>query len=105
MIEQGLMTQAGLRKVKAAKKDGSWRILDDVEELKVPEDLVRALEGHPSAKENFEAFGDSYRKQALYWILSAKRPETKAKRVEEIARSAARNEKVGQYIGKDKKGA
>jgi len=105
MIEQGLMAPAGLRKVKAAKKDGSWRILDDVEDLKVPEDLERALGGHPSAKENFEAFGDSYRKQVLYWVLSAKHPETRAKRVKEVVRSATRNEKVGQYIGEEKKDA
>jgi uncharacterized protein YdeI (YjbR/CyaY-like superfamily) len=105
MIEQGLMTQVGRDKIEAAKKDGSWGILDEVEEMRVPEDLERALSRNPPAKENFEAFIPSYRKQAIYWVLSGKRPETRAKRVEEIARSAAENEKVGQYAGKEKKGA
>jgi uncharacterized protein YdeI (YjbR/CyaY-like superfamily) len=41
----------------------------------------------------------------LYWVLSAKRPETRAKRVKEVVRSATRNEKVGQYIGEEKKDA
>lgn len=102
MIEEGLMTSAGLRKIKAAKKDGSWGILDEVEEMRVPEDLERALSRDPLAMENFEKFNSSYRKQALYWVLSAKRPETRAKRVEELARMAAENKKVGQYAGEEK---
>jgi uncharacterized protein YdeI (YjbR/CyaY-like superfamily) len=103
VIEEGLMTPAGLRKIEAAKKDGSWGILDKVEGLKVPADLERALLDRPPARENFENFVASYRKQALYWVLSAKRPETRAKRVEEVARSAAKNQKVGQYAPREKK--
>lgn len=95
MIEQGLMAPAGLRKVEAAKRDGSWNLLDEVEGLQIPKDLEDALLVLPSARENFEAFGPSYMKQALYWIKTAKRPETRAKRVEEIARAAAENRKVG----------
>jgi uncharacterized protein YdeI (YjbR/CyaY-like superfamily) len=94
MIDEGLMTQAGLSKIEAAKKDGSWGILDEVEEMLIPEDLERALSCNPPAKENFEAFIPSYRKQAIYWVLSGKRPDTRAKRVEKIARAAAENEKI-----------
>lgn len=94
LIEEGRMTPAGLSKVEAAKADGSWGILDEVEGLRVPDDLRKALLASPPAKENFDAFNESYRKQALYWVLSAKRPETRAKRVEKVARSAAENKKV-----------
>jgi uncharacterized protein YdeI (YjbR/CyaY-like superfamily) len=94
MMEQGLMAPAGLSKVEAAKEDGSWGILDEVEEMRIPEDLENALRSLPPAKENFEALNSSYRKQVLYWVLSAKRKETRAKRVEEVARLAAENERV-----------
>lgn len=96
LIEQGLMTPAGMEKIEAAKRNGSWDIIEEVDSLKAPEELEKALLAHPSAKANFESFIPSYRKQAIYWVLSAKRPETKAKRAEEIARAAARKEKVGQ---------
>ncbi len=104
LIEQGLMTPAGMEKVEVAKRNGSWNIIEEVDSLKVPEDLERALLAHPPAKRNFESFIPSYRKQAIYWVLSAKRPETKAKRSEEIARSAAKSEKVNQGVAKERKG-
>jgi uncharacterized protein YdeI (YjbR/CyaY-like superfamily) len=103
LIEQGLMTPAGMSKIEEAKRKGIWNMLDDVEELKVPEELDKTLQANPPAKRNFEAFGISYKKQAIYWVLSAKRSETRAKRAEEIARSAAENQKVNQYVGKEKK--
>jgi uncharacterized protein YdeI (YjbR/CyaY-like superfamily) len=104
LIEQGLMTPAGMERVEAAKRNGSWDTIEDVEGLKVPDDLEEALLAHPPAKENFESFIASYKKQAIYWVLSAKRPETRAKRVEEIASSAAEKQKINQYVGKEKKG-
>jgi uncharacterized protein YdeI (YjbR/CyaY-like superfamily) len=105
LIEQGVMTPAGMEKIEAAKRNGSWDIIEEVDALKVPEELEKALLSHPPAKASFESFIPSYRKQAIYWVLSAKRPETKAKRAEEIARSAARNEKVNQWVAKERKGA
>jgi len=96
LIEQGLMTPAGMERVEAAKRNGSWGIIEEVDSLKAPEELEKALLAHPPAKANFESFIPSYRKQAIYWVLSAKRLETKARRAEEIARAATRNEKVGQ---------
>jgi uncharacterized protein YdeI (YjbR/CyaY-like superfamily) len=104
LIAQGLMTPAGLSKIEAAKSNGNWDIIDDVEALRVPEDLERALSAHPPAKENFEAFAVSYKKQALWWIKSAKRPETRARRVEETTLLAAENKKANQYVRKEKKG-
>jgi uncharacterized protein YdeI (YjbR/CyaY-like superfamily) len=80
LIEQGRMTPAGLRTVEIAKQNGSWDRLEDVEELCVPADLENALSSHPPAKENFEAFSASYKKQVLWWIASTKRPETRGPR-------------------------
>jgi uncharacterized protein YdeI (YjbR/CyaY-like superfamily) len=100
LIEQGLMAPAGMEKIEAAKRNGSWDIIEEVDALQVPEELEKALLSYPPAKANFESFIPSYRKQAIYWVLSAKRPETKARRAETISQAAAKNEKVNQYIAK-----
>jgi len=78
-----------LAAVEAAKADGSWNTLDDVDALVVPDDLAAALATSPEAEVGFQALSASQRKIALYWIASAKRPETRAKRVDETARAAA----------------
>lgn len=92
----GLIHPAGQAKVDAAKRDGSWSFLDDVEALIKPADLVAAFERHPGAAENFDAFGRSAQRALLEWIKLAKRPETRARRVEETARQAAANRKANQ---------
>jgi uncharacterized protein YdeI (YjbR/CyaY-like superfamily) len=88
LIEKGRMTPAGVAPVEAAKADGSWNMLDDVEELIVPPDLAAALEGCPGAAARFEALNDSLKKQLLYWIASAKRPDTRERRVAKTVRAA-----------------
>lgn len=87
----GLMTEAGLRVIEVAQQNGSWTILDDVEEMVVPDDLAAALAARPGARENFDAFPPSVKKQSLYAVKSAKRPETRQRRVEAIADRAAQN--------------
>lgn len=82
LFEQGLMTEAGLKKIEAAKLDGSWTLLDEIEALIVPSDLAEALKNNAIAKQNFEVFSPSTRKVILYWIDSAKRSETRQTRIE-----------------------
>ncbi|MBD2607772.1 YdeI/OmpD-associated family protein [Scytonema hofmannii FACHB-248] len=91
LIEQGLMTQVGLEKIEAAKQDGSWNSLDAIEALTIPIDLKQALEANSSANHNFEGFSNSLKKNILFWIDSAKRPETRLKRIEQTIISAAQN--------------
>jgi uncharacterized protein YdeI (YjbR/CyaY-like superfamily) len=81
LIEQGLMTEAGLTKVTAAKQNGSWNTLDAVEELIVPADLKQALAENETANKHFVAFSNTTKKNILFWIASAKRPETRLKRI------------------------
>lgn len=88
------MTPAGLAKIEAAKADGSWASLDALEDLSVPDDLAAGFDAAPPARVNFDAFPEGTRKQILYWIREAKRPETRAKRIAETARLAARNVRV-----------
>ncbi|MEX2439567.1 MAG: YdeI/OmpD-associated family protein [Actinomycetota bacterium] len=91
LIASKRMTKAGLALIEAAKADGSWTALDAVEALEVPDDLRAALASNRAARTNFSAFRPSVRKQLLYWIASAKRPETRAKRIAETVAGAAEN--------------
>lgn len=91
IIEEGIITPAGLEKIEAAKKDGSWDFLDDIDDLIIPDDLKKVLNANYPAKENFEAFTDSIKKQILYWIKTAKRPQTRKNRIEKVVTLAAEN--------------
>ncbi len=93
----GWMTPAGMAKIEDARKDGSWEKLDGVEALEVPPDLAAAFKLFAGSKENFEAFPRSVKRGILEWIVQAKRPETRAKRVEETARLAAENIRANQW--------
>jgi uncharacterized protein YdeI (YjbR/CyaY-like superfamily) len=90
----GLMLPAGLAVVELAKRSGTWTMLDDVEALVVPDDLAAALDARPPAREHWDAFAPSARRMLLGWIVAAKRPETRVRRIDEIATRAARNEKA-----------
>lgn len=97
LIRDGLMTPAGLTKVEAAKEDGSWVFLDDVEAGQMPDDLAAALASYPSARINFDRFPPSSRRLILEWIKQAKRPETRAKRIAETAAKAEDNIRANHY--------
>jgi len=85
LIAQGRMSAAGLAKVEAAKKDGSWTLLDSVEALTLPPDLKKAL-GAAGLKQ-FDALSKSKKREHLYALVTAKRPETRARRVADVVRS------------------
>jgi uncharacterized protein YdeI (YjbR/CyaY-like superfamily) len=91
LIVQEKMSAAGLEKIALAKQDGSWTSLDEVEALVVPADLKKALEANDAANRNFEAFSNTIKKNILFWIQSAKRPETRLQRIEKTITSAAQN--------------
>jgi len=97
MIEAGTMALAGLAKIDAAKKDGSWSALDTIEALEVPSDLAAALSANPIAQQHFDAFPRSVKRAILEWISTARKPETRAKRVKETARLAAENIRANQW--------
>ena len=94
LIEKGLMHHSGLRKIEAAKNDGSWQVLDQVENLKIPEDLLAAFKNNFVAYKNYKNFSPSYRKSYLYWLYSAKRSATRNKRILEIIRLCGENIKM-----------
>ncbi len=84
LIQTGRMTAAGLECIERAKENGSWEILDDVEELIIPKDLEKAFKTVPGSKAVFLSLSKSVRKAMLHGIALAKRPETKQKRIAAI---------------------
>lgn len=91
LIAQGLMTPAGLQVIEAAKQDGSWSAYDTIEALTVPDDFSQALAANDVARAHFEAFSASTKKQLLWYIESAKRPETRQKRIVQLVQAAEQN--------------
>jgi uncharacterized protein YdeI (YjbR/CyaY-like superfamily) len=101
MLAAGLMAPAGLAKIDAAKADGSWSKLDAVEALDIPPDLAAALAAYPAAAANFDAFPRSVKRGILEWIATARKPETRAQRVDETARLAEDNVRANQWRQKN----
>lgn len=90
----GRITPAGHAAAEAARSDGSWDRLADVDGLIEPADLSAALDANRQARECWDAFPPSARRGILEWILNAKRPQTRAQRIEATVSKAARNERA-----------
>ncbi|MBE98641.1 YdeI/OmpD-associated family protein [Flavobacterium coralii] len=94
---EGRMAEAGHKMVEIAKENGTWNALDDVENLIVPTDMQVLLEKNKTALKNWESFPRSVKRGILEWILNAKKPETRQKRIEETISMAAENKRANQY--------
>lgn len=88
LTDQGLMSKAGMDVIENAKRNGSWSILDEVEELIVPADLAKAFRKVPNSKKYFDSLSRSNKWALLQWLVLAKRPETRQKRIDEVAELA-----------------
>lgn len=94
LIESGLMTDAGLKKIEAARRDGSWDALTASDNLEMPADLRAALGVNETAKKNFDGFSEAARRVILSWIFSAKRDATRAARIAKTVSMAADNKRA-----------
>ena len=97
----GLMTEAGRAAVELARANGSWASLDVIDALVVPDDLAAALAARPGARDRFDASSVSVRRSALAWVYQARRPETRAAHVEQIAAIAGRGEPISSLWRRD----
>ena len=97
MIKAGLMTEYGMQKVKAAKQTGRWDqpVQKPVLDFDIPEEFSAALSKNPAAKRTFENLAPTYQKQYLGWIITAKRAETKERRILESIQLLEKGEKLG----------
>lgn len=89
LVAAGLMAKPGLAAIRAAKADGSWSMQDAAEALIEPAELAVALDANPAARRQWNAFPRSPRRALIWWVMSAKRPETKARRVARVVNEAA----------------
>ncbi|RZK42423.1 MAG: hypothetical protein EOO90_07355 [Pedobacter sp.] len=98
LTKQGLMTKAGQDSIETAKQNGSWTILDEVEELLIPQDLELAFLAKPGSADYFSGLSKSNKKMILQWIAVAKRAETRTKRIDEIVDLASKKQKP-KFVG------
>jgi uncharacterized protein YdeI (YjbR/CyaY-like superfamily) len=88
LIAEERMAAPGLAAVKRAKKNGSWDKLNDIERIGagggLPPDVLAAIEAFPGLREKFAALSMSRRKMLSYWVASAKRPETRDRRIAQL---------------------
>jgi uncharacterized protein YdeI (YjbR/CyaY-like superfamily) len=97
LMDADLIAQAGLDSIEKAKQNGSWTILDEVEELIIPNDLEKAFESQLGSKDFFLSLSKSVRKAILQWLVLAKLSETRQKRINEIAERASQKLKPKQF--------
>ena len=96
MMREGKMTEAGMAKVEGAKKNGEWfKSHERPKELFVHPFIDKALRENRKAQENFEKLAESYRRLYIRWISSAKRKETRIRRLKEAIGLLEQNKKLG----------
>jgi uncharacterized protein YdeI (YjbR/CyaY-like superfamily) len=96
MIAEGRMTPAGMALVDEAKRRGTWEQAASGRLDVTPPDLEAALAGVPAARARWEAWAPTHRRQYIYWVLDAKRPETRARRIADVVRRAAAGLRPGE---------
>lgn len=97
LLTEGRMTESGMKCIEIAKANGSWDALNDIEVLKIPDDLNAKLEEAPEAKAFFESLAKSAKQNMLWWIASAKKEETRNSRIDEIVSCAIQRKKPKQF--------
>jgi uncharacterized protein YdeI (YjbR/CyaY-like superfamily) len=95
MEQAGLMTAAGGAAVRSAKRSGKWNAPDPSVDLSMPPEFGARLRRDAAAAEFFASLAPSYQRQFVGWIATAKRPETKQRRLEETIALLRRGEKLG----------
>jgi uncharacterized protein YdeI (YjbR/CyaY-like superfamily) len=104
LTKQGLITEMGFEAIERAKQNGSWTLLDEAEALIIPQDLEEEFQKRPNAKQYFSSLSRSDKRNVLQWLVLAKRPETRAKRIREIVELADNKQKPKQFSGRKKGG-
>jgi uncharacterized protein YdeI (YjbR/CyaY-like superfamily) len=97
LTKQGLMTPQGQAMIDLAKRTGTWSAMKEVENTVIPSDLKELFNKNVIAFNNFQSFPVSSKKIILTWILSAKTPETRRKRIKETVALARKNIRANHY--------
>jgi uncharacterized protein YdeI (YjbR/CyaY-like superfamily) len=91
MIELGLMTEPGQAMIDLARTNGTWQLLPDEQTSAIPDDLQELLDRNEAARHNFQTFPPSSKRLILEWIATAKRPDTRRRRINQTVDLAAVN--------------
>ncbi len=94
LIADGRMHAAGFAAIESSKRNGLWDFMDDVDALVAPDDLLAALDANEPARQHYEAFPTSTKRNTLRWIKVAKTEATRSKRIATTAQLAAENRRV-----------
>jgi uncharacterized protein YdeI (YjbR/CyaY-like superfamily) len=95
LADQGRMRPSGLLEIERAKEDGRWdAAYDGSRTATVPEDLARALARSPAAQEFFATLDSRNRFAVLYRVQDAKKPETRARRIDQYVSMLAEHRKI-----------
>jgi uncharacterized protein YdeI (YjbR/CyaY-like superfamily) len=95
LIESGRMHDAGLREVERAREDGRWdAVYEGQRRASIPADLQAAFDAEPRAREFYETLSSQNRYAVVYRVEEAKRPETRARRIEKFVAMLARGEQL-----------
>lgn len=97
LLQQNKIEKPGLEKIEAAKKDGSWILLDKIEALEMPVELKEAFSKNKKGLNNFEQFPPGVKKQIYQWVDNAKTEQTLQKRVKETVELAEKNIRANQW--------
>lgn len=100
LTEKKLMHQAGCEMIDIAKQNGTWDALNEIEKIVLPEDFKLLLDKNKTAFEHWENFSRSSKRGILEWIINARKPETRKKRMEETVSLAEKNIKANHYTQK-----
>jgi uncharacterized protein YdeI (YjbR/CyaY-like superfamily) len=102
LLAEGRMHAAGVEQIERAKADGRWQdAYPGSAAADVPPDLTEALAAEPKARAMFERLSRQNRYAILYRIGSAKRPDTRARRIREFVAMLARGETLHPQRAKD----
>ena len=103
LIASGDMKPAGLKTIEAAKQDGRWdAAYASQKNISMPEDFQAALNKNKKAKAFFDTLKSSERYSFLFRIQTAKKAETRAKRIQQFVEMLERNDKFHEFLAKKK---
>ncbi len=95
LAELGLVRPAGLREIERARADGRWdAAYESQRTATVPDDLRVALDASPAAAEFFATLDSRNRYAVLHRVGDAKKPETRARRIEKFVAMLAEQQKI-----------
>ena len=97
LMEQGLMQPAGLRAFQARTENRSGIYSYEQRSAELPDRYGKRLKKHPAAWEFFQAQPPSYRKAANWYVLSAKKEETRLKRLEQLIAHSEAGRRIPQF--------